>query len=974
LADEIRIENVGGDNGLASEVTLLRLVETMEKMASAAGKDPKSQAAKAEKARTDSIRQGIKVSTKHRDAVKDNTDAVKKNTKYLKMMGAGFLRLGALLTGAAFESISNFGKELLGTSRELSTFAQHLPILGGHISFLTGLFDESFNTFQDLAKSGATFGYSLTELRGAASDARMSLDEFSGFVQNNTQRFAAFGGTVDQGIRNISRLRDVMGDDLTNRFRELGITGEEINEQLSMQLYLNRAGARTRGTTDAQYLASTLALTQNMTQLAKLTGEDVKSQQEKIAQAQMDVAFQRELNSLDEDERKKVNAALAEAMAAGGPAAVEVLKAQFLGMPPLTEAAQLYTATQSEGAELIRQNLDNALNSAIEYDDYMLQRESRMADYGEAYANASERLDTILRAAGAGLDGMPGLIAEQMMQSQTTFGTYIDQTGRFVRDEFISTFQGLSDGGPDDDEDGGLGAMARFQTAIDNARNALQDNLITPLQDRLTPVLNNFTEWFSGFTADETGEGSKFERALQGLTDFITDPLMPAITGFFEAFAADPEQAIADVVEDIGNFFRDAIFGQMVDLDPRDLETDFERQGGLIQSLRNGISALFSHDSVLTSLMNGVTTVTNGLREGFSEFWNSPESGQLREDIKSMFQKIVEEIILMISDNSFLFGGRADEIRESRLREAAQGGEIDDSLVEYRSELVRIQEAVINRSLDFLRTHGYLNSTMQAQLNEALSEIEDFSTVDQMTAYQDQIDQAGRDFVNSQVQILMDKIDRFDNNVNQHKNTQYQGRSGVFGIGAQTPEEQEEARIAELRATREEILSQIEDTGDPEAISRLTEALNNIEPFNNGTKGFEDFGSGTLAMLHGKEAVIPLDSPLGQMISNINTGAAIESRPSMGRMQGIPQTPNNSLPNTSALEPDGAATVALPAPAATDLTEAERQQIENLRLMLSSQEGVVRELQRLNTTNENMQVLQDETREYLRRILRETEQ
>jgi len=48
-----------------------------------------------------------------------------------------------------------------------------------------------------------------------------------------------------------------------------------------------------------------------------------------------------------------------------------------------------------------------------------------------------------------------------------------------------------------------------------------------------------------------------------------------------------------------------------------------------------------------------------------------------------------------------------------------------------------------------------------------------------------------------------------------------------------------------------------------------------IESFSQGTKGFQDFGSGTLAMLHGTEAVIPLDSPLGQMISSINTGAAM---------------------------------------------------------------------------------------------------
>jgi hypothetical protein len=40
--------------------------------------------------------------------------------------------------------------------------------------------------------------------------------------------------------------------------------------------------------------------------------------------------------------------------------------------------------------------------------------------------------------------------------------------------------------------------------------------------------------------------------------------------------------------------------------------------------------------------------------------------------------------------------------------------------------------------------------------------------------------------------------------------------------------------------------------------------------FNQGTKGFEDFGKGRLAMLHGREAVIPENSPEGKLLLNSN--------------------------------------------------------------------------------------------------------
>lgn len=635
MTEEVEIKNVGGDKGVASEVTLAKLVTAMEKMASTTGIDPKSQAAKAEKARTVSIEKGIKESTKHRAATKNNTKALKDNTKYLKLMGSGLLKLIATGIDSVTDSLLGLSQELLGTSRQLSDFTRHLPIVGGGLSALTGIMDESFDAFQSLAKSGATFGYSLENLRNTAADARMSLEEFSEFVQNNTQRFAEFGGTVDQGIKNISRLRDTMGTDLTNRFRELGITGEEINEQLATQLYLNRAGARTRNTTDAQYLASTLALTENMATLAKLTGEDIKSQQEKIAQAQMDVAFQRELNKLDEDERKKVNAAMAEAMAAGGPAAVEALQAQFLGMPPLTEAAQLYTTTQTEGAELMRQNLDTALNSAISYDDYMLQRESRMSDYGEAYANAAQRLDSILRAEAAGLEGIG--IAEQMMQSQRTFGAYIDSTGRFVRDEFRRTFEGLDDTDPSDEDDDELSAITRFRTAIDDARHTITENLINPLLNVATEVLNPFTQWFSDFTADETGEGSKFSQALSILGDYLNNTVARAVRNFFTAFAEDPMQAIRDAFSNISNAMTTWFFG--------DLTESGERMGGfynnhlapLLQQLgsdlmqgaweviSNGLSNLFTNPVVVgglvaaIGLLFGAGMVKRSLANAFSD-------------------------------------------------------------------------------------------------------------------------------------------------------------------------------------------------------------------------------------------------------------------------------------------------------------------------------------------------------------------
>lgn len=61
--------------------------------------------------------------------------------------------------------------------------------------------------------------------------------------------------------------------------------------------------------------------------------------------------------------------------------------------------------------------------------------------------------------------------------------------------------------------------------------------------------------------------------------------------------------------------------------------------------------------------------------------------------------------------------------------------------------------------------------------------------------------------------------------------------------------------------TKEEYDAQIAD---------IQKQLSKLPGYAMGTNGFKNFGSGTLAMLHGNEAVVPLDTPKGQIYAAIN--------------------------------------------------------------------------------------------------------
>ena len=619
MADEIRIENVGGENGVASEVTLARLVTAMEKMASKGGQDPKSQAAKTQKAYNDAQEKGVKVSTKHRDAIEDNTDAVKDNTKYLNMMGSGLFKLASASIGAAIGGLKGFADELLTGGDSLSSFAQHIPVVGSTLTMFTGILDRSYQSFQSMATAGADFGYSLADLRSTAADARLPLEDFSAMVSQNTSMMAAFGGTVTSGARTVAGMTDSLGKDMLVQFQAMGLSMEQVNEQMSLSAYLNRAGSRAEVQDRAAQAQAAASLTKNMLTLSKLTGEDIKTQQDKLAQAQMDMAFQMQLAKLDADERAKLNAAMAEAQATGGKVAVDALKAEFLGMPPVTRDLQLFTATQSENAALVSNMLGQALDSSVSLEQFQSGQSDRMANYLEAQVAAAGDLEGILALAAAGGEGIPGEISALFEGQTDKIGKYFTDTGSglvFARDQFIADMEAAKAVPPDDGE---LNVMGEFLTAVGEAKKAITNNFVNPIVGTLTPALTSMTEWFSGFVGEE-GTAAPFQKALEGFSTYLTETVTPKLEEFFTAFGEDPGKAIKEALFGSEDGEKKGLIGSV--LEPigsalatgikdgfKAIFTDPEVIGGLVLA----IGGLFAAKAVVSALAAGATSLAGSL-------------------------------------------------------------------------------------------------------------------------------------------------------------------------------------------------------------------------------------------------------------------------------------------------------------------------------------------------------------------------
>ena len=165
---------------------------------------------KADKERVEQLEETIKGQEKVNKANEDMVDI-------LERVGNSFLGLGK----AAFEgqgSISAFTDNVFG-----------LQTLGNRL-------DVNIETFRQLSQTGANFGQSIVALRTAAADAALPLDDFASLVASNSQNLAALFGSTTQGAQRIAELGRVTREVGIERLAPLGLTVDEINETLLLNL------------------------------------------------------------------------------------------------------------------------------------------------------------------------------------------------------------------------------------------------------------------------------------------------------------------------------------------------------------------------------------------------------------------------------------------------------------------------------------------------------------------------------------------------------------------------------------------------------------------------------------------------------------------------------------------------------------------------------------------------------------------
>ena len=220
-----------------------------------------------------------------RDLVKANDDVV----EGLRKVGSSFVGLGK----AAFEgsgSISAFTDNVAG-----------LRTLGNRL-------DVNNETFRQLSQTGANFGKSIVDLRLAAADAALPLDDFATLVANNSQNLAALFGSATIGAQRIAEFGRRVREDGIERLAPLGFTIDEINETLLLNLDSQRRTGILNTLTEGQRRASAINFAEQLDSLAKLTGQQRDELRAQIEQQKSNERFQAALQGQTDETRQRLQA------------------------------------------------------------------------------------------------------------------------------------------------------------------------------------------------------------------------------------------------------------------------------------------------------------------------------------------------------------------------------------------------------------------------------------------------------------------------------------------------------------------------------------------------------------------------------------------------------------------------------------------------------------------------------------------
>ena len=578
-----RVEIRGGEldgsvlENAASEATLLRLVESLERMSRGSGQggqrpgaDPAA-AARLQNLYNESKKKGVTATDKFSSATKSATTAVSDFasgvTGAIKGLFSAIDKAGAAGINLAFSGATPTVTQF---TEALATF---LP-MGQTIRALGTTVETAIKDFREISTVGADLGTGLLAIKKRAIEANLPLETFKKVITENAQGLNTLTGSVSTGAMRFSQISGEV-QRLRPQFANLGMTMEETGEFTASYLSQQQRLGQLQNMTIRQQTQGAIQYNLELDKLSRATGIQRKALDDANQRTALDTKLRTSLGKLDVESRNRFTARMEQLRAAGAgdmAQAIENLVAtQGVALTPEMKKAVL--AFQSAGVDIssIAKDIYSGSKDSITNLEQGLKKGAAAAN---TMGDVDRSLATLSDVAGA---RVPQFLLLQLQGLEKGFDNY-KQAAQAQSNSIADATKNL----------------ANFDGAVLEARNKLSEALM-PALDQMMNTAGSFVNLM--------GPDGPFMKAISDATTTVSGYINQFIAdaqsvGIVQAFQNLWKQLYTDSLPYVERYWNELLTYSKNILLPKLLE--------LGESLKKGLYELFTSGPVVSALVAGI--------------------------------------------------------------------------------------------------------------------------------------------------------------------------------------------------------------------------------------------------------------------------------------------------------------------------------------------------------------------------------
>lgn len=549
---ETEILNVGGPQGVASEATLLKLIDLTRQQQRGQGSAAQAEA---------------KLRQTHNAAIKKGSDNV------------GVLGKAAQAGAKAFDTYTKVLKDGVGG---VSDFTDSMKFLPSTMKSLIRFADASTHQFRELSQVGAGFGNSIFEMNKVAATSGMAMTDFYETVNANSTTMRFLSGSVQEGAKRFAEVsHGLRSSDLGETLFNMGFSIGEINEGfLTYTNNMQRQGML-QGMSNRELIEGSADYLKQIDLLAKATGASRKEFLNQTEALQESSQFQSLLARAGEGADDLTNNLAFAAQTLGGQFTDDLVQISS-GTGGLTDLG--IALQQVNGGKAFTDLMKNAEN--MDPNEFMRQFSALAPDIRDSIKSQFSP-------------------AEMRLLQGTPLGALFDTLGGFSRAAGINVDKIIEE---QEQRDAVTSAFAGFQQAVADLSKFITDNFLKSetfksLKELGTSLSASFATLFGPVSQD-----GSFKNASDGISKFVTmvdtfvkenliDPITAEVNKFTTHMKNDGDAGtyFKDKLTAAGNKILDFFLGAVG-------ENEFgeagrgQREGGLFSKVGDALSSVFENE------------------------------------------------------------------------------------------------------------------------------------------------------------------------------------------------------------------------------------------------------------------------------------------------------------------------------------------------------------------------------------------